>query len=285
MEHVVDQIAASGQHSVEIIFIDDGQRDKTLQLIRQIRKEHSYVKYIQFSRNFGKEAGIYAGLQAQKGDYVAMMDADLQDPPELLLDMLKILDDQSIYHIDCVATRRINRKGEPPIRSWFAHKFYQLINKIQDANIMDGARDFRLMTRPMVDAILQMKEHNRFSKGIFGWVGFNTHWIDFENRERVAGQTKWSFWKLLIYAVDGIVDFSTALLNIPLVLTVLTAIMQIVQLIYGLVKSSELFIGLGIMGIPMSLMFMCMQIFALYIKNIVGDTQNRPIYIVKEQIL
>ena len=285
MEHVVDQITVSGQHSVEIIFIDDGQRDKTLQLIKQTQKEHSYVKYIQFSRNFGKEAGIYAGLQAQKGDYVAMMDADLQDPPELLLDMLKILDDQSNNHIDCVATRRINRKGEPPIRSWFAHKFYQLINKIQDANIMDGARDFRLMTRPMVDAILQMKEHNRFSKGIFGWVGFNTHWIDFENRERVAGQTKWSFWKLLIYAVDGIVDFSTALLNIPLVLTVLTAIMQIVQLICGLVKSSELFIGLGIMGIPMSLMFMCMQIFALYIKNIVGDTQNRPIYIVKEQVL
>lgn len=285
MEHVVDQITASGQHSVEIIFIDDGQRDKTLQLIKQTQKEHSYVKYIQFSRNFGKEAGIYAGLQAQKGDYVAMMDADLQDPPELLLDMLKILDDQSNNHIDCVATRRINRKGEPPIRSWFAHKFYQLINKIQDANIMDGARDFRLMTRPMVDAILQMKEHNRFSKGIFGWVGFNTHWIDFENRERVAGQTKWSFWKLLIYAVDGIVDFSTALLNIPLVLTVLTAILQIVQLICGLVKSSELFIGLGIMGIPMSLMFMCMQIFALYIKNIVGDTQNRPIYIVKEQVL
>lgn len=285
MEHVVDQITTSGQHSIEIIFIDDGQRDKTLQLIKQTQKEHSYVKYIQFSRNFGKEAGIYAGLQAQKGDYVAMMDADLQDPPELLLDMLKILDDQSNNHIDCVATRRINRKGEPPIRSWFAHKFYQLINKIQDANIMDGARDFRLMTRPMVDAILQMKEHNRFSKGIFGWVGFNTHWIDFENRERVAGQTKWSFWKLLIYAVDGIVDFSTALLNIPLVLTVLTAIMQIVQLICGLVKSSELFIGLGIMGIPMSLMFMCMQIFALYIKNIVGDTQNRPIYIVKEQVL
>lgn len=243
-------------------------------------RQDSDIKFISFSRNFGKEAGIYAGLKESRGYYVAMLDADLQDPPELILDMLDILVSKEY---DCVATRRFNRIGEPPIRSWFSRIFYKIINKISDADIVDGARDFRLMTRPMVDAVLQITEHNRFSKGIFGWVGFKTKWIEFENRERIAGITKWSFWKLLLYAIDGIVDFSTALLNIPLIMSIVVAVSSLIGIVYGILINNDLWIGLGIVGIPMTMMFLCLAIFALYIRNIIGDTQNRPIYIIKEK--
>lgn len=276
---IKQQIKDNG-YLMEIIFIDDGSTDNTLKNIKRAAEEDKDIKFISFSRNFGKEAGIYAGLKHSNGYYVATIDADLQDPPELIIDMLNILE-KGEY--DCVATRRFNRTGEPPIRSWFAHKFYQIINKISDANIVDGARDFRLMTRPMVNAVLQITEHNRFSKGIFGWVGFKTKWIEFENRERVAGVTKWSFWKLLLYAVDGIVDFSTTLLNIPLIIGILCGLTSLVGIIYGIINKLNIWIFVGVLGIMMSLQFLCMAILSLYLRNIVGDTRNRPIYIIKEK--
>ena len=276
---IKQQVKDNG-YLMEIIFIDDGSTDNTLKNIKRAAEEDRDIKFISFSRNFGKEAGIYAGLKHSNGYYVATIDADLQDPPELIIDMLNILE-KGEY--DCVATRRFNRTGEPPIRSWFAHKFYQIINKISDANIVDGARDFRLMTRPMVNAVLQITEHNRFSKGIFGWVGFKTKWIQFENRERVAGVTKWSFWKLLLYAVDGIVDFSTTLLNIPLIIGMLCGLTSLVGIIYGMINKLNIWIFVGLLGIMMSLQFLCMAILSLYLRNIVGDTRNRPIYIIKEK--
>ena len=276
---IKQQVKDNG-YLMEIIFIDDGSTDNTLKNIKRAAEEDRDIKFISFSRNFGKEAGIYAGLKHSNGYYVATIDADLQDPPELIIDMLNILE-KGEY--DCVATRRFNRIGEPPIRSWFAHKFYQIINKISDANIVDGARDFRLMTRPMVNAVLQITEHNRFSKGIFGWVGFKTKWIEFENRERVAGVTKWSFWKLLLYAVDGIVDFSTTLLNIPLIISILCGLTSLVGIIYGTINKLNIWVFVGVLGIMMSLQFLCMAILSLYLKNIVGDTRNRPIYIIKEK--
>ena len=195
----------------EFIFVNDGSKDNTLPIMRDLSVQDTHVIYLSFSRNFGKEAAMYAGFCSAKGDYIAVMDADLQDPPELLPKMLEILE-KGEY--DSVASRRVDRKGEPPIRSWFARKFYQLINRISDADIVDGARDFRLMKKEMVDAIISMGEYNRFSKGIFGWVGFHTCWMTYENVERIAGETKWNFWKLFKYAVDGITSFSQAPLNI-----------------------------------------------------------------------
>ena len=203
----------------ELIFVDDGSKDRTLEICKELKLLDERVHYLSFSRNFGKEAALYAGLKAATGDYIAVMDADLQDPPELLKDMLSIL--QNDNQIDCVATRRTTRKGEPPIRSFFAKNFYKLINKISKAEIMDGARDFRMMTRQVVDTVLSMEEYNRFSKGIFGWIGFRTKWLDYVNVERVAGETKWSFWKLFLYAIDGIIAFST----MPLVIASLSGIL------------------------------------------------------------
>lgn len=192
-----------GIHEFEYLFIDDGSRDNTLQAIKALANDHEYIRFISFSRNFGKEAALYAGLQASTGDLVSVMDVDLQDPPDLLPKMIETIMQSDI---DCVGTRRSTRDGEPPIRSFFAKKFYQLINKISDTEMVDGARDFRLMTRQMVDAILELTEYNRFSKGLFSWVGFKTKYISFENRERVAGETSWSFWKLFNYSIDGIVN-------------------------------------------------------------------------------
>lgn len=199
----------------ELIFVDDGSRDKTLDTIKDIAKNDTRIKYISFSRNFGKEAAILAGLEHSKGDYVALMDADLQDPPAILPEMYEAL---TVEGFDSAATRRVTRKGEPPIRSFFARMFYKIMNKISKAELVDGARDYRLMNRRFVDALLSMKEYNRFTKGLFGWVGFKTKWIEFENVERVAGETKWSFWKLLAYAIEGIVAFSTAPLVIATII-------------------------------------------------------------------
>ena len=199
----------------ELIFVDDGSRDKTLDTIKDIAKNDTRIKYISFSRNFGKEAAILAGLEHSKGDYVALMDADLQDPPAILPEMYEAL---TVEGFDSAATRRVTRKGEPPIRSFFARMFYKIMNKISKAELVDGARDYRLMNRRFVDALLSMKEYNRFTKGLFGWVGFKTKWIEFENVERVAGETKWSFWKLLTYAIEGIVAFSTAPLVIATII-------------------------------------------------------------------
>ena len=190
----------------EFVFIDDGSRDNTLSVLRRLAAADRRVRFVSFSRNFGKEAGMLAGLEAATGDYVALMDADLQDPPALLPELYRAVTEEGY---DCAATRRTTRAGEPPIRSFFARLFYRLIHKISDADIVDGARDYRLMRRAVVDAILSMREYNRFSKGIFGWVGFRTKWIPFVNVERVAGETKWSFWKLFRYSLEGIVAFST----------------------------------------------------------------------------
>lgn len=260
-------------HTLEIIYVDDGSKDKTLELLHEEADKNSR-KFISFSRNFGKEAAIYAGLQHASGDYISLMDADLQDPPEMLLEMAEILKNSDY---DCVATRRVNRDGEPPVRSWFAHKFYQIINKISDADIMDGARDFRMMKRSMVDAILKITEHNRFSKGIFGWVGFKIKWLDFKNRERVAGVTKWSFWKLFKYALDGIVDFSDALLKIPYILGAIYLLIYLFERFVVRYIRVDSLIVLGVLAILLSF-----GIFGMYIKNIYADTRNRPIYIIRE---
>ena len=187
------------QYDFEVLMVNDGSSDKTLETMKKISEEYDYFKYLSFSRNFGKEAAMYAGFCNADGDYVAVMDADMQDPPSLLPEMLGILE-QGEY--DSVATRRVTRKGEPPIRSWFARMFYKIINKISDADVVDGARDFRLMKAEMKDAIVSMCEYNRFSKGIFGWIGFRTKWLEYENVERVAGETKWNFWKIFKYALD-----------------------------------------------------------------------------------
>lgn len=207
----ITQVLSRCEITYELILVDDGSSDNTLPELRALSEKDSRVVYLSFSRNFGKEAAMFAGFCNASGDYIAIMDADLQDPPALLPKMLKILESEDY---DCVATRRVSRKGEPPIRSWFARKFYQLINRISDVDIVDGARDFRLMKKSMVEAIVAMNEYNRFSKGIFAWVGFRTYWLPYENIERVAGETKWSFWKLTKYAIDGIINFSQIPLNI-----------------------------------------------------------------------
>ena len=204
-EELVKVSATLNNYEIEYLFVNDGSKDHTLNKLKELAASDERVKYFSFSRNFGKEAAMYAGFCNADGDYVAVMDADLQDPPSLLPKMLEIL---ATGEYDSVATRRVNREGEPPIRSFFARQFYKLINKISDADIVDGARDFRLMKRDMVDAIIELNEYNRFSKGIFGWIGFRTYWLPYENVERVAGETKWSFWKLFKYALDGIVNFS-----------------------------------------------------------------------------
>lgn len=198
-------------YDYEILFVNDGSKDNTLNILKEFSKKNDKITYISFSRNFGKEAAMFAGFCNVSGDYVAVMDADMQDPPSLIPEMIKILESGEY---DSVATRRVSRSGEPPIRSCFARTFYKLINKISDADIVDGARDFRLMKHEMVEAIVSMKEYNRFSKGIYGWIGFKTYWLPYENVERVAGETKWSFWKLFKYAIEGIINFSEAPLSI-----------------------------------------------------------------------
>ena len=219
---------------LELLFINDGSKDKTIEVIRDLRKKDNRVRYVSFSRNFGKEAAMYAGLKEATGDYMAIMDADLQDPPKLLIEMYNILE-QGEY--DCVGTRRVTRKGEPKIRSFFARLFYKIMRKISNMDIVDGARDFRLMTRQMTDAILEMKEYNRFSKGIFTWVGFKTKWLEYENVERVAGKTKWSFWKLFIYSIDGITAFSTFPLIISTIVGIIFCIIALIMVLVIVIKT------------------------------------------------
>ena len=219
---------------VEILYIDDGSRDNTAAEVKKLREADQRVRLISFSRNFGKEAGMYAGLEKSRGDYVVMMDVDLQDPPSLLPEMYSYIE----QGYDSVATRRVSRKGEPPIRSLFARMFYRLMKHISRTEIMDGARDYRLMTRQMVDAILQMQEYNRFTKGIYGWVGFRTKWLEYENVERAKGETKWNFWKLLIYSLEGITAFSTVPLSIASVMGVLFCILALILIVFIVVRTS-----------------------------------------------
>lgn len=270
----------------EFIFVDDGSKDKTVSVIKELSRTDARVKFISLSRNFGKEAALLAGLEYAKGEYVSVMDADLQDPPELLDDMYLALSDGDY---DCAAACRVTRKGEPPVRSWFAKMFYKLINKISNAEIKDGARDFRLMKRCVVDAILSMREYNRFSKGIFGWVGFKTKWIDYENVERVAGDTKWSFTKLLLYSIDGIVAFSTTPLSVAALLGMLFCVIAFIMILIIITKT--LIWGDPVAGYPsmVCIIFLLsgVQLFTIgilgqYIAKTYMETKNRPQYIVRE---
>lgn len=270
----------------EFIFINDGSRDKTIDVIKSFCLKDERVRYVSFSRNFGKEAAILAGLKASTGDYVAMIDADLQDPPMLLEEMYQAIKTEGY---DCVATRRDDRKGEPVIRSFFARKFYKLINKISDTKLVDGARDFRLMTRQMVNAIIELPEYNRFSKGIFQWVGFNTKWISYENIERVAGETKWSFWGLFFYSLEGIIAFSTRPLAIASFFGMLFCLIAFILICIIITKTliwddpvagypSTICIIFFIGGIQL----FCLGILGQYISKTYLETKCRPVYIVKE---
>lgn len=270
----------------ELIFVNDGSKDKTIEQIKNLSNKDNMVRYISFSRNFGKEAAMYAGLEHSTGDYVAIMDADLQDPPSLLPEMYRIIKEENY---DCVGTRRVNRKGEPPIRSFFARCFYKIINKISKTEMVDGARDYRLMSRPAVDAIVSLKEYNRYSKGLFSFVGFDTKWIEYENIERVAGETKWSFWKLFKYAIEGIVAFSTAPLAIAAILGILMCLFAFVAIIVIIVKT--LMFGDPVGGWPSmtciilftsGVQLLCMGVMGQYLSKTYLETKNRPIYIIKE---
>lgn len=270
----------------EYIFVDDGSRDGTLGLIKALALADKEVRYISFSRNFGKEAAIYAGLKSADGDYVGLMDVDLQDPPEMLLEMYEELSTGNTY--DCVGCRRTNRKGESKIRSAFARMFYRLINRMSDVEIVDGARDYRLMTRRMTDAVLAMSERDRFSKGIFGWVGFNTKWLEYQNTERIAGKTKWSFRKLTKYAVGGIEDFSTAPLKFNSFMAILLFVAAVAFAIFDTVWAcigndvSALFIALPIIFFVASMLAAGLMLIGEYIKKIFKEVKARPVYLVRE---
>ena len=270
----------------ELIFVNDGSKDNTLSILKNFAAKDENVTYISFSRNFGKEAAMYAGFSNADADYVAVMDADMQDPPALLPQMVKILETEDY---DSVATRRVSRDGEPPIRSWFARKFYQLINKISDADIVDGARDFRLMKREMVDAIVAMGEYNRFSKGIFGWIGFKTYWLPFKNVERVAGETKWNFWKLFKYAIDGIINFSEAPLSIAswagIGMTFIAFIMMVIVIVRRLCFGDPVAGWASTMCVIIfigAIQLFSMGIMGQYIAKTYNEAKHRPHYIVAE---
>lgn len=272
---------------LEIIYVNDGSKDGTVREVKRLHEEDERVRLVSFSRNFGKEAAIYAGLKYSKGDYVVLMDADLQDPPSMLPEMFRYIE----QGYDSVATRRVSRKGEPPIRSFFARRFYHLINKLSKTEIVDGARDYRLMKRQVVDAILDMGEYNRFTKGIFGWVGFETKWLEFENVERMKGETKWSFWKLFLYALDGIVAFSTAPLAAASLMGVLFCFLAVVLIIVTIVR--KLMFGdptsgwpslVCIISLVSGVQLFCMGIVGEYISKTYMEVKKRPIFIVKEEI-
>ncbi len=272
---------------VEVLYIDDGSKDQTVAEVKKLREEDERVHLVSFSRNFGKEAAIYAGLQKAKGDLVVMMDADLQDPPSLLPEMYSYIE----QGFDSVATRRVTRKGEPPVRSFFARMFYRLMNKISKTEIVDGARDYRLMTRQVVDAILAMTEYNRFTKGIFGWVGYETKWLEYENIERKKGETKWSFWKLFLYSLEGITAFSTVPLTIASVMGVLFCMLAFLMIVVTIVR--KLCFGDPTSGWPSlvciimlvsGVQLFCLGIVGQYLSKTYMEVKKRPIYLVKEDI-
>lgn len=286
IREVADQMSATKPLSFEFIFINDGSKDRTLEILREAAKQDKRVRYISFSRNFGKEAAMYAGLQNATGDYVVLMDADLQHPPEMLNEMYHAIAEEGY---DIAAARRVSRKGEPMIRSFFARMFYKIINKISKAQFVDGASDFRMLSRTAVNALLEMKEYNRFSKGIFGWIGFRTKWLPYENVERVAGETKWSFWKLFKYSLQGIMAFSTAPLAIASVAGILLCLVALLMVVVIVVKT--LLLGDPVGGWPSlacMIMFMggiqllCIGVLGQYLAKTYLETKHRPIYIVAE---
>ncbi len=275
------------EFGIEILYIDDGSKDKTAEEVKKLCLEDERVHLVSFSRNFGKEAAIYAGLQKSKGDLIVMMDADLQDPPSLLPEMYSYIE----QGYDSVATRRVTRKGEPVIRSFFARMFYKIMNKISKTEIVDGARDYRLMTRQVVNAILSMTEYNRFTKGIFGWVGYETKWIEFENIERKKGETKWSFWKLFLYSLEGITAFSTMPLAVASVMGVLFCFFAILLIIVTIAR--KLIFGDPTSGWPSlvciislisGVQLFCLGIVGQYLSKTYMEVKRRPIYLVKEEI-
>ena len=285
MKKVMDTMKK--QIDFELIFVDDGSSDRTYKIMKELHRKDGRCQYLSFSRNFGKEAAIYAGLQNAGGNFAAIMDVDLQDPPSLLPEMVEWI----WQGFDSVATRRVTRKGEPPIRSFFARRFYHLMKKISQTEMMDGARDYRLMTRQMVDAILSMREYNRFTKGIFGWVGFKTKWLEYENVERAKGETKWNFWKLLVYSLDGITAFSTAPLLIASFVGVLFCIIAFLMIIFIIVR--KLIFGDPVSGWPSlvciilmtsGVQFFCTGILGQYLAKAYMEVKRRPIYLVKEEI-
>ena len=270
----------------EYIFVNDGSKDKTLEIMKSLRAKDAKVRYVSFSRNFGKEAAMLAGLEAATGDYVTLMDADLQDPPTLLKQMYDAIINEGY---DAVGTRRVTRKGEPPIRSFFARMFYKIINKMSDIEMVDGARDYRLMKRQVVDAIISLKEYNRYSKGLFSFVGFDTKWLEYENVERVAGETHWSFWKLFKYALEGITAFSTVPLVMSSIIGIIFFFISIIAIIYIIINT--LMYGNPTSGWPsmICIIFMvtgiqlfCIGIIGQYLSKVYLEVKNRPIYIVKD---
>lgn len=292
LSHVAEGMAVQTPLSFEVVLVDDGSNDETLSVMKVLAEQDRSplsIKWISFSRNFGKEAALYAGLSHATGVLVATMDADMQDPPSLLPEMYRILQEEDY---DNVATRRTTREGEPPIRSWFARMFYRIINRISKADIVDGARDFRLMKRPMVDAILSMSEYNRFSKGIYGWVGFKTKWLPYVNVNRVAGETKWNFFSLLLYSIDGIVAFSTVPLSIASIMGTLFCIVAFFALFFIVVRA--LLFGDPVSGWPSlasiiifigGVQLLCLGIMGQYLAKTYLETKNRPLYIVRESNL
>ncbi|MDG4524941.1 glycosyltransferase [Streptococcus suis] len=284
----MEKVRIKMNEEFEYIFVNDGSKDSTLSILRSLSVQDRSVSYLSFSRNFGKEAALFAGLEVANGHLVTVMDADLQDPPEMLMEMKQMLDDNS--DLDCVGTRRVSRDGEPLIRSFFATLFYKLMNKISQVEVVDGARDFRLMRRHMVEAILSVSEYNRFSKGLFSWVGFNTEYLPYKNVERVAGETSWSLWKLLSYSIEGIINFSDTPLNIASYTGFFTFLLSLVLMVFVVIKT--LVFGDPTIGWPSTiciilflggLQLMTIGILGKYLAKIFLETKKRPIYIVKER--
>lgn len=289
-EELMKQEQALSEQNIcmEILYIDDGSRDRTAEAVKKLHERDARVRLVSFSRNFGKEAGIYAGLQKAKGDYVVLMDADLQDPPSLLPQMFTYLLEEGY---DSVATRRVSRKGEPVVRSFFARMFYRLMKRISQTEIVDGARDYRLMKRCVVDSILSMTEYNRFTKGIFGWVGFRTKWLEYENIERTKGETKWNFWKLFLYSLDGILAFSTVPLGIVSIIGLLFCVMAFILIFFTIART--ILFGDPTSGWPSlvciialisGVQLLCLGIVGQYMSKMYMEVKNRPIYLVKEEI-
>ena len=282
----ISKVLKKLKENYELILVNDGSSDNTLEVMKKLSKKDKNVSYISFSRNFGKESAMYAGICNAHGDYVGFIDADLQHPPILIKDMMEHLRSGKY---DCASCRRVNRTGDSKIRTWFARMFYKIINSISESHMVDGAGDYRIMTRDMADAIISMSEYNRFSKGIFAWVGFNTYWIEYENVERVAGKTSWSFWGLVRYAIDGIVNFSNAPLNFVTVCGLVTTILAFIYLLFIIIKYA--LFGDPVQGWPTlaSLMLIIggIQMFALgiigqYIGKTYMEVKRRPHYIISE---
>lgn len=282
----ITEVSKTIDADFEYIFVDDGSKDKTLEILKEYSKKDNRVRFISFSRNFGKESAMFAGLKESTGDYVAIMDADLQDPPDLLKEMYETL---LTKEFDCVATKRKTRKGEPILRSFFSRMFYSIINKMTSTEIVNGARDYRLMSRKMVDSILEVTEYNRFSKGIFSWVGFKTKWIAYDNIERAAGKTKWNFWKLFKYSIEGITAFTTTPLVMSAVIGIIFCILAFIMILFVIFKT--LMYGDPVSGWPSTICIIlfvsgiqlfCLGIMGEYLAKEYMEVKNRPIYIVKE---